>query len=113
MCNTVLMKNVERRDRRIVCAAMPGAFGGGRRISQRVPIAMAALLVVFGSMMVGAQVTSDRIVRASEEPQNWLTHSGGYFSQRYSLLTQITPGNVRNLELKWILPNQVFGAWQA
>ena len=27
--------------------------------------------------------------------------------------TQITPANVKNLELKWILPNQVFGAWQS
>src|SRR4026208_2642952 len=23
------------------------------------------------------------------------------------------PANVKNLELKWILPNQVFGAWQS
>ena len=30
-----------------------------------------------------------------------------------SPLTQLTPANVRNLELKWILPNQVFGAWQS
>jgi alcohol dehydrogenase (cytochrome c) len=34
-------------------------------------------------------------------------------SQRYSRLDQITPDNVRNLELKWILQNQVFGAWQS
>ena len=60
-----------------------------------------------------AQVTSDRLVRAADEPQNWLTYSGGYASQRYSLLKQIEPGNVKNLELKWILPNQVFGAWQS
>ena len=26
---------------------------------------------------------------------------------------QITPANVKNLELKWMLPNQVFGAWQS
>jgi alcohol dehydrogenase (cytochrome c) len=61
----------------------------------------------------GAQVTSDRLLRAAEEPQNWITYSGGYASQRHSLLTQITPANVKNLELKWILPNQVFGAWQS
>ena len=29
------------------------------------------------------------------------------------MLTQIEPGNVKNLELKWILPNQAFGAWQS
>src|SRR5258708_5089822 len=31
----------------------------------------------------------------------------------FSLLKQIDPANVKNLELKWILPNQVFGAWQS
>jgi alcohol dehydrogenase (cytochrome c) len=65
------------------------------------------------SVVVRAQVTSERLLRAAEEPQNWITYSGGYASQRHSVLTQITPANVKNLELKWILPNQVFGAWQS
>src|ERR671913_1673381 len=68
---------------------------------------------MLASCLVSAQVSSDRLVRAPQEPHNWLTYSGGYMSQRHSLLTQIDPANVRNLELKWILPNQVFGAWQA
>jgi alcohol dehydrogenase (cytochrome c) len=59
------------------------------------------------------QVPFDRILRAASEPQNWLTYSGTYMSQRYSLLKQIDPANVKNLELKWVLPNQVFGAWQS
>ena len=71
---------------------------------------IAALLVSAGAE---AQVTADRLVRASQEPQNWLMYSGGYMSQRYSLLKEIDRSNVKNLELKWILPNQVFGAWQA
>src|SRR5947207_14850638 len=49
-----------------------------------------------------AQVTFDRILRAGQEPQNWLTYSGTVLSQRHSPLTQITPENVRNLELQWI-----------
>jgi alcohol dehydrogenase (cytochrome c) len=61
----------------------------------------------------GAQVGSDRLLRAAEEPHNWLTYSRTYDGQRHSPLTQVTPANVRNLELKWILPNQVFGAWQS
>ena len=36
-----------------------------------------------------------------------------YASQRHSLLRQIDAGNVKNLELKWVLPNQTFGAWQS
>jgi alcohol dehydrogenase (cytochrome c) len=75
--------------------------------------ASAALTFLALSIAIDAQVTPDRLVRAAQEPQNWLTYSGGYASQRHSLLTQITPGNVRNLDLQWILPNQVFGAWQS
>ena len=68
---------------------------------------------LFVSGQVGAQVPYDRIVNATEEPENWLTYNGDYMSQRYSQLDQITPDNVTNLELKWILQNQVFGAWQS
>ena len=72
------------------------------------------LLTLAASSLVGqAQVSPDRLLRAADEPQNWLTYSGGYASQRHSRLTQVTPANVKNLELKWILPNQVFGAWQS
>jgi len=48
-----------------------------------------------------AQVTFDRILHADKEPQNWLTYSGSTISQRYSQLNQITPANVRNLQLQW------------
>ena len=60
-----------------------------------------------------AQVTQDRLLRAANEPQNWLTYSGGYFGQRHSPLRQIDLANVKNLEMKWVLQNQVFGAWQS
>jgi alcohol dehydrogenase (cytochrome c) len=47
-------------------------------------------------------VSHERILRApTAEPQNWLTYSGGFSSQRYSLLSQITPANAAGLELKW------------
>src|ERR1700738_2821210 len=49
-----------------------------------------------------AQVSFDRILRAGQEPQNWLTYSGTLFSHRYTALTQITPANVKNLELQWV-----------
>ncbi len=60
-----------------------------------------------------AGVTYDRILKAAAEPQNWLTYGGTYMSQRYSGLNQITPANVANLESKWVVQNQVFGAWQS
>ena len=71
-----------------------------------------AVLLVAASYRLEAQVTSDRILRAADEPHNWLTYSGGYSSQRYSLLKQIDTSNVKNLELKWMVQNQVFGPWE-
>src|SRR5919201_2777231 len=63
---------------------------------------MILMLVVSGSLALQAQVPYDRIVHSGQEPQNWLTHSGNYNSQRYSTLSQITPENVKNLEVQWI-----------
>jgi len=48
------------------------------------------------------QVTFDRLLHPEREPRNWLTYSGANNSQRYSLLDQLTPANVKNLELKWV-----------
>src|ERR1700723_919693 len=59
-----------------------------------------ALLLAAASLP--AQVSFDGLVHASNTPQDWLTYSGSYLSQRYSALDQITPGNVQNLEQKWI-----------
>ena len=61
-----------------------------------------AALVLAGVVSVQAQVSFDRLVRAAKEPQNWLSYSAGYFSQRHSELTQVTPENVKNLEYAWI-----------
>ena len=60
-----------------------------------------------------AQASYEQIQSSADEPQNWLTYNGSYSSQRYSLLDQITASNVEELELKWMLQNQVFGAWQS
>jgi alcohol dehydrogenase (cytochrome c) len=51
---------------------------------------------------LGGQVTFDRILHADREPQNWLLYNGGYASNRHSLLNQVTPANVKNLEQKWM-----------
>jgi alcohol dehydrogenase (cytochrome c) len=60
-----------------------------------------SIAVVIASPLF-AQVTFDGLVRAGQTPQDWLMYSGSYFSQRYSALDQVTPGNVKNLEQKWI-----------
>ena len=61
------------------------------------------LLIPF---VLRAQVTPERLLHATDEPQNWLTYSGSYASQRHSLLKQVNPSNVKNLELKWVFQAQ-------
>jgi alcohol dehydrogenase (cytochrome c) len=61
------------------------------------------LLVCMAAVSSSAQVTSDRLLHADQEPQNWLTYSGTFMGQRYSTLAKITPKNVKNLELAWVL----------
>ena len=51
-------------------------------------------------------VPFERILRANQEPQNWLTYSGSTMSQRHSLLTQITPDNAKDLTLKWVFQSR-------
>jgi alcohol dehydrogenase (cytochrome c) len=60
------------------------------------------LAVVLTAGALHAQVSFDRILHAAAEPQNWLTYSGDVSSRRYSPLTQITPANVKTLELQWV-----------
>jgi len=58
-------------------------------------------------------VSYERLRNAAAEPQNWLSYSGTYLSQRHSQLRQITPANVKGLEQKWIYQAAVMGPWQA
>lgn len=66
---------------------------------------MKTLLLCLFAATLSAQVSFDRILNANKEPQNWLTYSGTLLGQRHSLLTRITPENVKNLEQQWV--------WQA
>jgi alcohol dehydrogenase (cytochrome c) len=66
------------------------------------------LMLVAVALMVPVQrdVPFDRLQHADREAQNWLTYSGTYQSQRHTPLTQITPENVKNLELQWVFQSQ-------
>jgi len=64
-----------------------------------------ALVVVAAVISLEAQVTFERQLDAGREPHNWLTYSGNVLGHRYSPLTQVTAGNVDELELQWV--------WQA
>ena len=59
-------------------------------------------LISLAAASLSAQVTAERLLHPEREPQNWLTYSGNYYSQRYSSLDQITRDNAKNLELQWV-----------
>ncbi len=59
-------------------------------------------LLLLAAAALPAQITYDRLVHAAAEPQNWLTFSGGYNGWRHSSLSQITPANAKDLEMKWV-----------
>src|SRR5271156_4749289 len=60
------------------------------------------LVLIVAAASLSAQVSADHLLHSTDTPQDWLTYSGSYLSQRYSALDQIQPGNVQNLEQKWI-----------
>jgi alcohol dehydrogenase (cytochrome c) len=65
-------------------------------------ILLVALFGCLSNPIWSRQISFERILGANKEPENWLTYSGTTFSQRHSLLSQITAVNVKNLELQWI-----------
>ena len=79
------------------------------RINRLIPAGacLAASAAAFG------QVTAERLVNASREPQQWLSYSGAYNGQRFSPLDQVDRGNVQRLALQWVFQTGVKGTHQA
>src|SRR5206468_3242011 len=73
------------------------------RSGEAMKLRLAFFLLLIAGAIYGQQVPFERILNANREPQNWLTYGGTLFNQRYSLLSQITTDNVKNLELQWVL----------
>jgi alcohol dehydrogenase (cytochrome c) len=71
---------------------------------------LVALIAAVATLAAQQPVTSARIEASAKEPQNWLTYSGHYNGQRYSTLDQITPSNVKNLNLEWVFQVRSLGA---
>lgn len=76
-------------------------------------IARALFLILLLAGSLEAQVSFERILRANQEPHNWLTYSGTTLSQRHSPLAEITPENVKNLELQWIFQARSLEKYEA
>src|SRR5688572_8734802 len=78
-----------------------------------ISLVAAALALLSYPLAAQAPVTYERLLNTAKEPHNWLTYGGDYFSQRHSTLTQITPANVKNLNLAWVQQSPAAGSWQA
>ena len=60
---------------------------------------LAGLVLAYSA---AAQVTYDRLLHSSKEPENWLMYSGDYAGRRHSELKQINVDTVKNLAPRWV-----------
>jgi alcohol dehydrogenase (cytochrome c) len=58
------------------------------------------------------QVAFERLLNSSKEPQNWLTYSGDYAGQRFSLLDQVDTTTARSLVVKWVYQTGATGKFE-
>ena len=49
------------------------------------------------------ETTTQRLLDADKEQQNWITHHNDYSAQRFSTLDQINAGNVKDLKVAWTM----------
>src|ERR1700680_4577913 len=72
------------------------------------------LLLIVGVLAVEthAQVTFERLLNSSKEPQNWLTYSGDYAGRRFSLLDQVNTANAHSLVAKWVYQTAATGKFE-
>lgn len=58
------------------------------------------------------QVTFERLLNSSKEPQNWLTYSGDYTGRRFSVLDQVNTSTVPSLVVKWVYQTGATGKFE-
>ncbi|MEP7308860.1 MAG: PQQ-dependent dehydrogenase, methanol/ethanol family [Acidobacteriota bacterium] len=72
-----------------------------------------AAVIALGYADTSAQIPYQRLLHADTDPSNWLTYSGGYQSQRFSALNQITRQNVGQLKTTWVYQLRQPGLFEA
>ena len=73
-----------------------------RKWAVRLVPAVFAVAMIWTVSGQSLQVTADRLLKAADEPGNWLMYSHSYNSWRFSNLNQITTATVKNLKVKWL-----------
>ena len=58
-------------------------------------------VLIAATPALAAEVTSERLINADQEPQNWLMNHRTYDAQRYSPLNTINKENVKDLKIAY------------
>ena len=93
----------------VLAAACAGAPPNLPITERAVPMASLDEFTPQAAPPVAERVTFERLVRARDEPQNWLTYYGAYDGQRYSALAEITTANVARLRPAWQFQYEIPG----
>jgi alcohol dehydrogenase (cytochrome c) len=70
-------------------------------VNGRLPLLLLAVTAASAGV-APAQVSYERLRKATGEPGSWLTYSGTYAAHRFSPLAQITPANAAGLRPVWV-----------
>src|SRR6267378_2413105 len=117
-------------EQRSLCAGRPLLGARGKKKRRPAPLEMTVfgltmvpVVVLFVGLAVAvssflapqawAQVTSERLLNASKEPQNWLMYSGNYAGHRFSALDQINNSNAALLVPQWAYQTMAGGKFEA
>lgn len=76
-----------------------------RRILAATSVAalMAGTLSLAPARAAESGVTQERLLNADKEEGNWIQHHKNFAGHRYSTLSQINKGNVKNLKVAWTM----------
>jgi alcohol dehydrogenase (cytochrome c) len=103
------------------CAARPLAGARGRKKRRPASLEMTVLCLATAMLLASvtcvvpsanAQVTAERLLHSSKEPQNWLMYSGDYAGHRFSALEQINVSNAASLVPKWAYQTMAGGKFE-
>jgi alcohol dehydrogenase (cytochrome c) len=78
----------------------------------KIPAAIFGAVALCLGGAANAQVTAERLLNASKEPQNWLMYNGDYAGHRYSTLEQIGVSNASGLVPKWAYQTMAGGKFE-
>src|SRR5437879_1123148 len=88
------------------------ALGMTDRLVVAPVVVFAAAALSLLAPQASAQVTFERLLNSSKEPQNWMMYSGDYAGHRFSALEQVNTSNAARLVPKWAYQTMAGGKFE-